>query len=69
MQKVIEIHEKRDTYNYEAEYYELQYENNVIRETIRCFMNARYASLPSYRPKLDKHHDSQETNQETLTNE
>jgi hypothetical protein len=38
LQKLIEVYEKRESYNYESEYYELEYENNVIREMIRCFM-------------------------------
>ena len=31
MSKLTEIYEKREPYNYEAEYYELEYENKVVR--------------------------------------
>ena len=37
-QALVEIYEKRQNKNYEAEYYSLEHENYVIKEMIRCLM-------------------------------
>lgn len=38
MGKLVDIYEKRQAYNYEEQYYEMEYENKVVRETMRCFV-------------------------------
>ena len=43
-QKLVEVFEKRGDYHYEEGYYDLQYENNVVRETARCFVKERLES-------------------------
>ena len=44
MEKLIDVYEKRQPYNYEAKYYDMEYENRVVRETMRCFVREKFVA-------------------------
>lgn len=67
MEKLIDVYEKRQPYNYEAKYYDMEYENRVVRETMRCFVREKFEADVS-RHRWKHHHTKRDSPEEEERN-